>query len=250
MENTTSWTAFAAGDLMARDALLAEHLSLVHFVAKQLSRSLSADANPDEMVNIGTLGLMSALKTFDVQRGLAFSTYAVPRIRGAILDELRRQDHVPRSIRRKMREIAQSRETLMRALGRAPRDTEVAHALGVDVETFWRWQADIERTVEVSINATVGDDADAGPSPIAYLSATDEAPDARLERDEELSALRKAIMELKEQARTVLSLYYFEEMNAREIADVMGISESRVSQIRSKGLADLRQIMRPLQASA
>ncbi len=250
MENTTSWTACAAGNLSARDTLLQEHLSLVHFVAKQLSRSLSADACPDEMVNIGTLGLMSALKTFDASRGLAFSTYAVPRIRGAILDELRRQDHVPRSIRRKMRDIAQAREALMRTLGRSPRDAEVASRIGVDVETLWRWQADVERTVQVSISSNEGDVADSGPSPIAYLAATDEAPDARLERDEEVATLRAAIMELKEQARTVLSLYYFEEMNAREIAGVLGISESRVSQIRSKGLADLRQLMRPLQASA
>jgi RNA polymerase sigma factor for flagellar operon FliA len=105
------WAACAAGNVAARDALLQDNLSLVHYVAKQLSRSMSADADPDEMVNIGTLGLMSALETFDESRGLAFSTYAVPRIRGAILDELRRQDHVPRSIRRKTRDIAHARET-------------------------------------------------------------------------------------------------------------------------------------------
>ena len=236
--------------MVARDALLQDNLSLVHYVAKQLSRSMSADADPDEMVNIGTLGLMSALESFDESRGLAFSTYAVPRIRGAILDELRRQDHVPRSIRRKTRDIAQARETLMRALGRTPRDGEVARQLGIDVETLWRWQADMERTVQVSLSTSEGDRDESGPSPIEFLRVTAESADERLQQEESVAALRGAILQLKDQQRTVLSLYYFEELNAREIADVLGISESRVSQIRSKALSQLRCIMRPMRASA
>ena len=249
MEYTSRWAACAAGDVAARDALLQENLSLVHYVAKQLSRSLSADADPDEMVNIGTLGLMAALESFDASRGLAFSTYAVPRIRGAILDELRRQDHVPRSIRRKTRDVAQAREALMRLLGRAPRDNEVAAQLGIDTATLWRWQADMERTVQVSLSND-SDRDDAGPAPIDFLRATGEPADERLQQEEQVAVLRDAILELKDQQRTVLSLYYFEELNAREIAEVLGISESRVSQIRSKALAQLRQIMSPLQASA
>jgi RNA polymerase sigma factor for flagellar operon FliA len=236
--------------VVARDALLQDNLSLVHYVAKQLSRSMSADADPDEMVNIGTLGLMSALESFDESRGLAFSTYAVPRIRGAILDELRRQDHVPRSIRRKTRDIAHARETLMRALGRTPRDGEVARQLGIDVETLWRWQADMERTVQVSLSTSEGDRDESGPSPIEFLRVTAESADERLQQEESVAALRGAILQLKDQQRTVLSLYYFEELNAREIADVLGISESRVSQIRSKALSQLRCIMRPMRASA
>lgn len=250
MQLSTRWAACAAGDLAARDSLLQENLSLVHYVQKQLSRSLSADVDPDEMVNIGTLGLMAALESFDASRGLAFSTYAVPRIRGAILDELRRQDHVPRSIRRKTRDIAQARESLMRDHGRTPRDAEVAAHLGIDVETLWRWQADMERTVQVSINAGDAESDGSGPSPIEFLRAAGAAPDDQLEHEEQVAALRDAILELKDQQRTVLSLYYFEELNAREIADVLGISESRVSQIRSKALAQLRQLMMPLQASA
>jgi RNA polymerase sigma factor for flagellar operon FliA len=244
------WAACAAGNVVARDALLQDNLSLVHYVAKQLSRSMSADADPDEMVNIGTLGLMSALESFDESRGLAFSTYAVPRIRGAILDELRRQDHVPRSIRRKTRDIAQARETLMRALGRSPRDGEVAQQLGIDVDTLWRWQADMEHTVQVSLSTSEGDRDEAGPSPIEFLRVTAESADERLQQEETVAALREAILQLKDQQRTVLSLYYFEELNAREIADVLGISESRVSQIRSKALSQLRCIMRPMRASA
>ena len=250
MENPSRWAACAAGDMSARDELLKDNLSLVHFVSKQLSRSLSADADPDEMVNVGTLGLMSALETFDASRGLAFSTYAVPRIRGAILDELRRQDHVPRSIRRKTRDIAQARETLMRTLGRAPRESELAAQLGIDVDALWRWQADMERTVQVSLTPVERDRNDSAPSPIEFLRATGESADERMVQEELVAGLRDALLMLKDQQRTVLSLYYFEELNAREIAEVLGISESRVSQIRSKALTQLRCIMRPLRASA
>ena len=250
MNNSACWAAFAAGDVAARDALLQDNLSLVHYVAKQLSRSLYADAEPDEMVNIGTLGLMAALHAFDTSRGLAFSTFAVPRIRGAILDELRRQDHVPRSIRRKTRDIARAREVLMRVLGRAPRDAEVAALLGIGIDTMWRWKADMERTVQVSLNAGDAEDESVGPSPIEFLRTAGDSPDDRLLMEEQVAALREAILELKDQQRTVLTLYYFEELNAREIAEVLDISESRVSQIRSKALAQLRQIMMPLEASA
>ena len=250
MDTSARWAACAAGNVAARDALLHENLNLVHYVAKQLSRSLSADADPDEMVNIGALGLMAAVESFDASRGLAFSTYAVPRIRGAILDELRRQDHVPRSIRRKTRDIAQARETLMHALGRTPREEEVAALLGVDLATFWRWRAEMERTVQISLTPIDGERDDRRPSPIDFLREAGTSPDDRMQQEEQVAALREALLELNQQQRTVLSLYYFEELNAREIADVLRISESRVSQIRSKALSHLRAILNPLAASA
>ncbi len=250
VDHDSRWAACAAGDVAARDALLGDNLSLVHFVTKQLSRRLSADMDSDEMVNVGTLGLMAALESFDVRRGLAFSTYAVPRIRGSILDEIRRQDHVPRSIRRKSRDVSQAREALMSAMGRAPSDGELAIRLGIDTDTLWRWQAEMERTVQVPLDATENDHSDAGPSPLEFLRAEGDSPSDRLEHEERVAALRDAILQLKEQQRTVLSLYYFEELNAREIADVMHISESRVSQIRSKALATLREYLIPLAASA
>ena len=240
MKNATLWVRLAAGDLDARDALLTENLSLVHHVARQMARSLAADADVDEMVSAGTLGLMSALDSFDASRGLAFSTYAVTRIRGAILDELRRQDHVPRSIRRKTRDLAGAREALMRSLGRTPADADVAGQLGVDVATVWRWQADVDGAMHVSLDRT-SDDQDAHRAPLAFLSADDEGADARLAREEEVRLLRDAIAQLKEQERTVLSLCYFEELRLHEIAAILGLTDSRVSQIRTRALGRLRE---------
>jgi RNA polymerase sigma factor (sigma-70 family) len=152
MESRANWKAFATGDMAARDVLLTENLSLVHHVARQLERKLSNELDHDELVSAGTLGLMSAMTAFDPDRGLAFSTFAVPRIRGAILDELRRQDHVPRSVRRKTRDITTARNGLAAKLCRMPDDTEVASALGVDVQTLWKWESDVEGAIRVPID--------------------------------------------------------------------------------------------------
>jgi RNA polymerase sigma factor for flagellar operon FliA len=251
MHSGTLWTACAAGDVDARDALLQEHLSLVHHVARQLARGLTTEADIDELVSAGTMGLMSALESFDVGRGLAFSTFAVPRIRGAILDELRRQDHVPRSVRRKTRSIATARETLTGTLGRTPAMAEVAAQLGVDAPTLWRWQADVEGAVHVPLDGgPARHDGTGTVVPAELLGSGEELADDRLSREEEVVRLRAALLGLKEQERTVLSLYYFEELKAREIAEVLGVSESRISQIRSKALVQLRETLVPLLATA
>ena len=245
--NNALWKAHAAGDASAREQLLAEHLGLVHHVARQMSRTLAVKADFDELVSAGTIGLMAALDSFDVSRGLAFSTYAAPRIRGAILDELRRQDHVPRSIRRKTREIAHARETLSRVMGRPAGDDEVAEHLGVDLETLWRWQADVEGAHHVPLDRSPGDRESGAPAPVDVLTdEDDDAPDERLNREQEVGFMRDAIMRLKEQERVVLSLYYFEELKLHEIATILGLTESRVSQIRSKALSKLRTELRPL----
>ena len=120
------WQSYRAGNESARTMLLEEHLGLVHHVAHQISRTIGARADFDELVSAGTIGLMAALEGFDLSRGLTFSTFAAPRIRGAILDELRKQDHVPRSIRRKTRDLSAGREAFQRTNGRAPDDRELA----------------------------------------------------------------------------------------------------------------------------
>jgi RNA polymerase sigma factor FliA len=250
MESPDLWAAYAAGDMDARDMLLRENLSLVHHVARQLARGLAADADVDELVSAGTMGLMSAAEAFDTTRGLAFSTFAVPRIRGAILDELRRQDHVPRSVRRKTRSIAHARDTLTRSLGRAPSTHEVAGELGLDCYTLFRWSADVEGAVQVPLDGYSSAHDHRAPAPAELLGSDDELVDARLAREEEVAALRDAMLALSAQERTVLSLYYFENLKAREIADVLGVSESRISQIRSRALAQLRETLTPLLASA
>ncbi|HET7322038.1 MAG TPA: sigma-70 family RNA polymerase sigma factor, partial [Longimicrobiaceae bacterium] len=173
-------------------------------------------------------------------------TFAAPRIRGAILDELRRQDHVPRSLRRKSREIAAAREELNRSLGYAPDDRTLAEHLGIDVETLWRWQSEIEGIFHLPIDRPTGDD-DRRSTPMDTLAgSTGRAIEDDINLQQEVDVLRDAIMRLKEQERVVLSLYYFEELKLHEIATILELTESRVSQIRSKAISKLRAEMAPL----
>jgi RNA polymerase sigma factor FliA len=241
------WAALAEGDEDARESLLGEHLGLVHHVARQISRSLSVEADYDELVSAGAVGLMNALDTFETSRGLAFSTFAAPRIRGAILDELRRQDHVPRSVRRKSRELGAAREELMRVLGRVPEDRESAEHLGVDLHTLWRWRSDVEGAVHVPLERSAPERDGRSPSPADLLSGEDaDGIEARVNHVQEVEILRDAILELKDQERTVLSLYYYEELKLHEIATILELTESRVSQVRSKAIQKLRVWMMPL----
>ncbi|HEX6071170.1 MAG TPA: FliA/WhiG family RNA polymerase sigma factor [Longimicrobiaceae bacterium] len=224
-----------------RSSLVSGHLGLVHHMARQLARRISVDIDFDELVSAGTMGLMNAVDSFDAGRGLAFSTYAAPRIRGAILDELRRQDHVPRSIRRKIRDLGAAREELSRIHGNAPTDREMAEHLEVDLETFWRWQAEIEGVFLVPLDQPFDDDDRRSSTPALSLpGVTGDTIEDDINHQQEVEALREALLRLSERERIVLSLYYFEELKLHEIGAVLSLTESRVSQIHKKALASLR----------
>jgi RNA polymerase sigma factor for flagellar operon FliA len=225
----------------ARDALLRQHLGLVFHVAHQLSRAGASNVEVDDLVSAGTLGLIDAFEHFDASRGLAFSTFAAPRIRGAMLDELRRLDRVPRSLRRKSRQLDGISMSLSTALGREPEQSELAEALGVDIRTLWRWQAERESTQVVSLDrASSG--ADDGRGAGEWLAgSTGEDLDETITLAQEAARLRDALLDLPEHERTVLSLYYFEELRLNDIGRILNVSESRVSQIRSKALQRLRR---------
>jgi RNA polymerase sigma factor for flagellar operon FliA len=249
MEQDTDsrWARLATGDEEARQQLLNEHLGLVYFVARQISTGVAKSVEFDELVSAGSFGLINALHSFDPARGLAFSTYAAPRIRGAVLDELRRQDSVPRSIRRKTRELNGAAEAVGRKNGQRPSEREIAEQLGIDLPTLWRWQADLEGAVHLSLDRSAqpeGDDA-ASPSDTMAIADPDDVEE-RMTLHQEVALLRDAILRLGKQERTVLSLYYFEELKLHEIAKVLELTESRVSQIRSKAIGNLRKLMAPL----
>jgi len=245
MEPTTLWEAYQDnGDQEARDTLLSKHLRLVHHVARQLMRTSRLDAEFDELVSAGTIGLIKAIENFDPSRGLAFSTFAAPRIRGSILDDFRRRDHAPRSIRRKQRDLSHAREHLMATLDRAPSDEELAKEMGIQVEKLWKWQRDTERSVHVSLDRPLDPSAPRSTTPEQII--TDRSGndiEGLMTQTEEVGILRDEILKLKEQERIVLSLYYFEELKLHEIATVLGVTESRISQIRSKAIKNLRSRM-------
>lgn len=247
MDNTVNARASAqpeqdhAPEDPVRNALLEENLNLVYHVARKMGHKGSGEIEFEELVSAGTMGLMDAIDKFEPERGLAFSTFAVPRIRGAILDELRRLDSVSRTVRRKQRDVDTAREELTATLGRLPNDDELADELDIDLETLWRWRQDMERAVQVSLDSPAGED-DAGQGTLVDVLIDDDAatPEQILDQQEEVELLKQEIAALDEQERTVLGLYYYEELKLREIADVLELTVSRISQIRTKAIKTLR----------
>ena len=242
----TLWARYrATGDTKVRAQLLDRYLGLVHHSAHQLLRRVSRDIELHDLVGAGTLGLVQALEGFEPERGLAFSTYAMPRIRGAMLDELRGRDWMPRSVRMRSRQFFATRADLQQKLGRQPAVEEEAEALGLDMPTYFRWQEEVDGRVILRLDAGSGsDDGDLAPrlaESIADLFAAE--PGAELDHEQMLERLREGFLQMSSRDRMVLSLYYYEEMNLREIGQVLHVSESRISQIRTRALKRLRELV-------
>ena len=251
MAQATAVKSTRSVSLETRQQLIGEHLGLVYHVARQLCKAKQMDVELDELVSAGTIGLIEAFNNFDTSRGLAFSTFAAPRIRGAMLDELRRQDHVPRSVRRRTRELNAASETLTRSLGKTPDQDQLASAMGIDLPTLFRWQSEGDNGRFISLERTAEGTPNGSRIPMEHLIAsTDDEIDARLTLTQEVERLRDALLELPEQERNVLSLYYFEELKLAEIAVILGVSESRISQIRAKAITRLRSSLASLRETA
>lgn len=232
----------------AAQRAVAEHLGLVYHVARALARSGVA-VELDELVSAGTLGLIDAIANFDESRGLAFTTFAAPRIRGAMLDELRRLDHVPRSVRRQARAVAAATDALAGELCAAPDEAQLASRLGIDLATLWRWQCDGEGRHHLSLEKT-HPDGEGSLTGEEYLSASTGCEvDEALTQEQEMAALTGAIRALGSRERAVLTLSYYEELRLHEIGEILGVSESRVCQIRTQALAQLRDQLTSLRGA-
>lgn len=227
--------------------LTRQHVGLVHHVARQLARRLHDKVNLDELVSAGAIGLMQAAATYEPARGLTFSTYAVPRIRGSMLDELRRSDHMSRGGRKKARALAGAREALTHRLGRDPKSSEIAAELGISVTTLHDWEMDVDNANEVSLDVAPRSLREDSAKQITAASAIpdERSPtvEERLGRDEQLALLSIALRRLRPQERTVLALYFYEELTLQEIAQVLGLSASRISQVRGEALGRLRSLL-------
>ena len=243
------WDVYeSTGDPVARAELLDRYLGLVHHVARQIAERVPDEVELDDLVSAGALGLVMALQSFDRSRGLVFSTYAMPRIRGAILDDLRARDWVPRSVRAKARRITQATNDLQGVLGRPPRDDEIAEAMELDHGTFRRWREEVDGAVLMPLDASiVPGEGESSTLEETLPDASARNQEKEVTHGEDLTRLRQAISELPQKERTILSLYYYEEMNLRQIAEVLHLTESRISQIRSKALKRLRSVLEPAQ---
>lgn len=248
LTDTLWYTYRERGDVDARDQLLYEHLQLVHHIAWRVLRTIRQEVEIDDLVSAGTIGLIKAVESFEPSRGLAFSTFAAPRIQGAILDHLRLTDDTSRSVRQKQRLVAEATDELRAELGREPGAYEISERLGIGVEQLWNWQLQIHQSDRVSLHGPVNgaDEQEGAVSSIEALIG-DDAQDIEAEVDhrQKVEWLQEAIMELDERERLVLTLYYYKDLKLREIAEVLDVTESRVSQIRSAAIKRLRERLAP-----
>jgi RNA polymerase sigma factor FliA len=217
------------------EALIRAHLPLVHHLVRDLLGRIPAHVRRDELVSAGMLALVTSAKSFDPDRGVVFAGYAAIRIRGALADELRSMDWASRTVRAKAREMDTVTNELA-AAGRQPTPAEIAAAMGVPVTEVNGIAADVRRAATVSLQSLPGDGAD-------RLTAPGANPESIVLGREQLGHLRDAIAELPDRLRHVVECYFFEQRTMADIAKELGVTESRVSQIRSEALALMRDAM-------
>ena len=237
------WTKFIKNqDQTIRDYFVIKYAPLVKYVAGKISMGMPQNIEFDDLVSYGIFGLIDAINKFDPARGIKFKTYAMTRVRGAIFDELRSIDWIPRSIRQKAKQIEQVISELENKLGRTVEDEEIARELGVTIEEFHTLISKLSGTSILSLNDIwyLGDDNDE-LSILETLEAPENMnPDILIEKEEIRDYIIDAIKKLPEKEKKVIVLYYYEDLTLKEIGEVLEVTESRVSQLHTKAIMRLR----------
>ena len=237
------WEEFkATASATVRERLILHYAPLVKYVASRVATGLPASVEQADLVSYGMFGLIDALTKFEPARGNKFETYAIPRIKGAIIDELRAMDWVPRSVRFKAREIEKAYADLESMLKRAPSEREVAERLGVSLGELHDVISQISFVSVLALDEllAVGSDRGEHVSLMDTLADRTVDPTTGLEGQETRGLLAAAINSLSEREKIVVTLYYFEGLTLAEIGDILGVTESRVCQIHTKAVGQLR----------
>jgi RNA polymerase sigma factor for flagellar operon FliA len=227
----------------ARDVLVTTYLPLVRYVVSRLNVTLPPSLERADLVGFGTVGLIDAVSRFDLERGFTFQTFAVTRIRGAILDELRSSDWVPRSLRSRMHTIDRATVTFEQEHGCEPDINDLAAATGLATIDIRSTLAAYKSGYVTSLDERMLSDGSSGEGATGqqFVDETEELPDEIFDHAESQRIMRRHIRELKARDRAVIALYYFEELTLAEIGRVLGVSESRACQIHGRAIRDLRQ---------
>ena len=231
----TAAAQYRAVQRTAANDVIAQHADLVRRIAHHLAARLPASVEIDDLIQAGMIGLLEASRSYDAEQGASFETYASIRIRGSMIDEIRRGDWVPRSVHRRARDAAATIRRIEQSTGRAASATEVAQAMDIPLPEYMRLIEDAARGQVLSLESRIEDQgeldtpATGGPTPQQVL-----------ERSQFGEELGKAISVLPEREQLVLSLYYEQELNLKEIGAVLGVSESRVCQIHGQAMLRLR----------
>ena len=221
-----------------REKLILEYAPLVKVVAGRLSMYLGYNVEYEDLVSYGIFGLIDAIDKFDCTKEVKFETYASLRIRGAILDQIRKMDWIPRTIRQKQKKIDAAMKEVEAAMGRNATDVEIAERLGISTEEFLDWQGQLKITNLVSLNEYLENGSEI-PNQKAPSGHFDE-PEEVIEQTELKQMLMDALELLTEKEKKVILLYYYEDLTLREISNILEVSESRISQLHTRALQKMK----------
>lgn len=229
-------------DPRLREKLIIMYAPMVKFIAGRIAMTTPPNVEFDDLVSYGIIGLIDAIEKYEPKLGSKFKTYATIRIKGSIYDELRLQDWVPRSVRQKAKELEDTYASLEHKLGRSATDEEVAQSMNITIDELNQIALEISGTTVTSLDDLryIGGDSDERSVMDTVESHTVPGPEVGIEREEIKKLLVEAINKLPQREREVIALYYYEELTLREIGEVLGVSESRISQLHTKAIMRLR----------
>jgi RNA polymerase sigma factor for flagellar operon FliA len=221
-----------------QEQIIMEYAGLVKIVAGRLSMYFGNNVEYDDLVGCGIFGLIDAIDKFDYTKGIKFETYASLRIRGAILDQIRKMDWIPRSIRQKQRKIEQAYQAFELKSGRGASDKEIAKELEISLDELDIWKNQTKITNIISLDEFIEQGSEVCIE--HSFNANRESPENVVERQELKEIITKSLKSLTEKERTVIILYYYEELTLKEISHILEVSESRISQLHTKALQKLK----------
>jgi RNA polymerase sigma factor for flagellar operon FliA len=225
-------------DQSIKEQLILEYADLVKYVAGRLSIYFGSNVEYDDLVGYGVFGLIDAIDKFDIYKGVKFETYASLRIRGAIIDSIRELDWVPRSLRKKSKDLERAYSELENELGHTATDEQVARRLGISVEELNKTLREVNMSTMISLEDYLEQNYESGFD--TSNDDEDRIPEKRIETTEIKDILAESIDKLPEKERMVVTLYYFEELTLKEISAIMRVSESRISQLHTKAILRMR----------
>ncbi len=224
-----------------KERIIREFLPKIKALAVSLSYQLPKNVSIDDLIQEGLMGLLSSFENYDPSKGASFSTYALKRIKGAMLDYLRKLDWVPRNLRKKMKEVEEAVLILEDKLGKIPDDKELAEYLNMEEGEVRKVRNELVRRQLLSLDSYIFEDDESVH--VELVQSNEKSPDVIYEKEELREKLKEAIEQLSERERLVLALYYVEELNFKEIGKILGVSESRISQIHSSVISKLKRLL-------
>ena len=226
-----------------REKIILEYAPLVKTVAGRLSMYLGYNVEYEDLVSYGIFGLIDAIDKFDTMKEVKFETYASLRIRGSILDQIRKMDWIPRTIRQKQKKIESIIKEIEMDSGKNATDEEIAARLGISSQEYEEWQSQMKITGLVSLNEYVEQGSDVAQDYNQRTTSRFEGPEENIEKQELTSVLQEAMELLTEKENKVITLYYYEELTLKEISNILEVSESRISQLHTKALQKMKSKM-------